>query len=621
MPPVPVNPDLPTSYQVPGVYVYLSRAGAAPPATNRRVLLLGYKRSTGTAPAGEVKRILSEEDVIAYAGTGSDLHRMYRAFVAQSAVTGADVQIMPMNAPSGTAQTRFIQIMAAPVAAVLDGTSTTAAAAGFVSCWICGYRYDAQIANGDTYATIAQNLYAQIVANQDNLPCTASIAGDTITLTARHAALTSADLPIMVTFSNTAMNVAASPGTLTFATAAAADGSAIVYVATQSASYSFLSGATVNSINAGVIAAINAASAFPIRAAQPSTPGAVATLLYNNDRVFNWAATAITTAASTTITAAWGANASGLPSSATPSLSTVLTALDSQDAYKLWLTNFTGAGSTVTNSSFTQTGSTSDYSVMGTISSKIEQQGNGLYNKGQIVVFADTRSLAVAGSIPSGTSPALTASPRYFMGWLPASPQQALESAARMASLVIGRLDYPNFNYAGQQLVTDGRTPYLLPNLANRASDTDVNSAMLTYFMTPLRPNPNNYIAVESGRTTAKPSASLDFRYSFWGVALADDYIRDDLRASLPFFIDGKNLKLYSPPRTQYTTDKEAIKAAVASRMVFYDTLDIFDGAEGLVEALQAEVNATLPQRLDVKLPKRFAIPLEQVSLYAQLVA
>jgi len=258
---------------------------------------------------------------------------------------------------------------------------------------------------------------------------------------------------------------------------------------------------------------------------------------------------------------------------------------------------------------------------MGTISSKIEQQGNGLYNKGQIVVFADTRSLAVAGSIPSGTSPALTASPRYFMGWLPASPQQALESAARMASLVIGRLDYPNFNYAGQQLVTDGRTPYLLPNLANRASDTDVNSAMLTYFMSPLRANPNNYIAVVSGRTTAKPSASLDFRYSFWGVALADDYIRDDLRASLPFFIDGKNLKLYSPPRTQYTTDKEAIKAAVASRMVFYDTLDIFDGAEGLVEALQAEVNATLPQRLDVKLPKRFAIPLEQVSLYAQLVA
>ena len=619
--PVPVNPDLPASYQVPGVYVYLSRAGSAPPATNRRVLLLGYKRSTGTAPAGEVKRILSEEDVITYAGTGSDLHRMYRAFVAQSANTGADVQIMPMNAPSGTAQTRLIKIMAAPAAAVLDGTSTTAAAAGFVSCYIAGYRYDAQIATGDTYATIAQNLYAQIIANQDNLPCTASIASDTITLTARHAALTSADLPVMVTFSNASMSVAASLGTLTFATAAAADGSVIIYMSGQSASYSFLNADTVNSINAGVIAAINAAAAFPIRAAQPSTPGAVATLFYNNDRVINWNATAITTAATTTLTPAWGANAAGLPSSASPSLSTVLTALNSQDAFKLWVTNFTGAGSTVTNSGFTQSGSTSDYGVMGTISSNIEQQANGLNNKGQIVVFADTRSLAFAGSIPSGTSPALTASPRYFMGWLVASPQQAVESAARMASIIIGRIDYPPFNYAGQVLQTDGRTPYLLPNIANRASDSDCNSAMLTYFMTPLRANPSNQIAIMSGRTTAKPSASLDFRYSFWGVALSDDYIRDDLRASLPFFIQGKNLKLYSPPRTQYTTDREAIKAAVASRMVFYDTLDIFDGAEDLVNALQAEVNVSLPQRLDVKMPKRFAIPLEQVSVYTQLVA
>lgn len=618
--PIPVNPDLPTSYQVPGVYVYLSRAGAAPPSTNRRVLLLGYKRSTGTAPAGEVKRILSEEDVIAYAGTGSDLHRMYRAFIAQSAVTGADVHIMPMNAPSGTAQTRLIKIMAAPSGAALDAVSTAAASAGFVSCWIAGYRYDAQIANGDTYATIAQNLYAQIVANQDNLPCTASIVSDTITLTARHAALTSADMPVMVTFSNANMNVAASMGTLTFATNAAADGSVIVYATTQSASYSFGNGDTVNAINAGVIAAINAASAFPIRAAQ-TAPSAIATLFYNNDRVVNWPATAITTAATTTITAAWGANASGLPSSASPSLSTVLTALDSQEAYKIWLTNFTGAGSTVANTGFTQNGSTSDYSVMGTISSKIEQQANGLYNKGQIVVFADTRSLAVAGSIPSGTSPALTASPRYFMGWLPASPQQAVESAGRMASCIIGHLDYPNFNYAGQPLLTDGRTPYLLPNIATRPSDTDCNSAMLTYFMSPLRGNSNNQIAIMSGRTTAKPSASLDFRYSFWGVALADDYIRDDLRASLPFFIDGKNLKLYSPPRTQYTTDREAIKSAVASRMVYFDTLDIFDGAEGLVESLQCEVDVTLPQRLDVKMPKRFAIPLEIVSVYSQLVA
>ena len=618
---LPLNPDLPISYQVPGVYVFLSRAGAAPPSTNRRVLLLGYKTSAGTAPAGTPKRVLSEDDVVNFAGKGSDLHRIYRAFVAQSANTGADVWIMPMTAPSGTAQTRLITFLQAPTGATLGIGNTGAVAAGFVTIWICGYRYDTQIANGDTYATIATNAAAQITANQDNLPCTASASGATITLTMRHAALTSADLPLMVTFSSTSMAVAASPGTLTFATAAAADGSVSVGIATQSAGYSFLSGDTVNAINAGLISAINNATAFPVTAAQPATPGAVATLFFVEDRVFNWATTSITTAASTTVTPAWGTSAAGLPSSATPSLSSVLTTLNAQEAYKLWITNFTGAGAAVTASGFTQTGAVTDYSVLGTISSNIEQQANGLNCKGQMVLMADTRSLAVTGAIPSSTSPALTASPRYFLGWCAASPQQGVESAARMAAAIMANLDYPNFNYAGTALLTDQRTPYLLPHNATRPSDSDVNAAMLTYFLTPLRANSNNQIAIVSGRTTAKPTANLDFRYSFWGVALADDYIRDDLRASLPVVIQGKNLKNYSPPRTQFTTDKDAIRTAVGSRMTFYDSLDIFDGADSLMGALEDAVNQVLPSRIDVKLPKRFAIPAEQISIYTQLVA
>ena len=144
---------------------------------------------------------------------------------------------------------------------------------------------------------------------------------------------------------------------------------------------------------------------------------------------------------------------------------------------------------------------------------------------------------------------------------------------------------------------------------------------MLTYFMTPLRSNDSGQMAVVSGRTTAKPSASLDFRYSFWGVALADDYIRDDLRASLPVVIAGRNLKNYSQPRTQFTTNADAILTSIASRMKYYDSLDIFDGADSLIPGLAAEVNTSLPSRIDVKLLKRFAIPAEQVSIYTQLAA
>jgi hypothetical protein len=302
---------------------------------------------------------------------------------------------------------------------------------------------------------------------------------------------------------------------------------------------------------------------------------------------------------SQTVTPAWGV----VSTVGNPDLSNAITNIKKQGAFRLYLV-----------------GQLAEATSLGTLASHIEQQGNGVNCKGQVVIFADTRALATAGAIPSGTTPALTASPRYIEGWLPAAPNQAYEYAARMAALIVSE-DYLPKNESGALLLTDGIVPMGLPHAAVRATDSDCNSAAISYQMTPLRGNSLNQLEIVLGRTTAKPSASLDFRYSFWGVALSDDYIRDDLRASLPFFIQGKNLKLYSPPRTQYTTDREAIKAAVASRMVFYDTLDIFDGAENLVDALQAEVNVSLPQRLDVKMPKRFAIPLEQVSVYTQLVA
>lgn len=616
------NPSLPISYQVPGVYVFLSRAGAAPPVSSNRVLLLGYKTSAGLKPAGSPVRILSEDDVVQAAGRGSDLHRMYRAFVAQSPSTGAELWIMPMNAPAGAAQTRLIKIMQAPLGAVLGTSNTGALAAGYISVWIAGYRFDCQIAIGDTFATIAANLCAQIQAAQDALPCTASVVGDTITLTARHAALSSADLPVIVTVTGDAMQIAASPGTLTVSGTASGAGAVSVGVETRTAGAAIANTDTATAINTALIAAINAAAAFPAAAAQPSTPGAVATLFYVADRVFNFAATSITSAITTTISAAWGTDAAGLPSAATPSLASVLTTLEGQQAYKLWITPFTGAGSYVTTAGFSQSGSASSYAALGALSQHIETQGDGLRCKGQILMISDTRALATAGSIPSSTTPALTASPRTFLTWCAGSPQQAVETAARCASIVMQMLpQYPNFNYAGQALQTDSRTPYLLPHDSVRPSDSDCNAAMLSYNVTPLRSNAAGQLAIVSGRTTAKPSATMDYRYAWWGVALADDYIRDDLLASIPALIQGKNTKLYSPPRTQFATGPDAIRTGVAVRMRVWDSLDIFDGADSLTPGLGAEVNEYLGSRTDVVLPKRFAVPNEQVSVFAAVAA
>lgn len=615
---LPQNPDLPISYQVPGVYAFLSRAGAVPPATNRRVLMLAYKTSAGATPAGTLFRVNSEDDVVIGGGRGSDLHRTYRAYASQSTGTGAEIWAMPMNAPAGTAQQRLIRFLQAPNGAALGTLGTAAVSAGFVTVWICGYRFDTLIAAGDTYAIIAANVAAQIAARQDDLPCTVAVSTDTVTLTARHAALTSADLPVMVTFSSAAMQVAASPGSVTFATEATGAGSARLYVETRSASANIANGDDPEDVAPRLVAAVNAASAFPVTAAL-TAPSAVVTLFYVADRVFNWAATSITTGIAMTCTPGWGASAAGLPSSASPSLADALSIVNAQDAFKLWVTNFCGAGSVTTTTGVTQSGSVSDFSVLSTLSTTIEQQGNGLSCKGQILLLADTRALATAGSIPVSTTPQLTASPRYFLSWAAGSPQQAHELSARIAALIATHLDYPAFNYAGQALRTDSRVPLLLPHAAVRPSDADCNAAMLSYFLTPLRSNTSGQLAIMSGRTTAKPSASIDPAYVFWGVTLADDFIRDDLRAFLPQVIDGKNLKLYSQPHSQFTTTTDAIRTAVASRMADWDALDIFDGAESLLPGLAAEVNVSLGSRIDVKLLKRFAKPAEQVSVFAQL--
>ena len=76
------NPDLPISVVLPGVYVYLSLIGIAPTQAPTRVLFLSYKTSAGVAQAGTLFQSRSEDDVIAQCGTGSGLHRYFRAFCA-----------------------------------------------------------------------------------------------------------------------------------------------------------------------------------------------------------------------------------------------------------------------------------------------------------------------------------------------------------------------------------------------------------------------------------------------------------------------------------------------------------------------------------------------------------
>lgn len=588
------NPDLSIAYQRPGVYTYQSRQGAPPVADNRRVLFLSYKTAAGALDADTARRVYNEDDGVLGAGKGSHLVRLYRAFNSW-VKEGAEVHFLPVTTPSGTARTRLLKVMAAPNGAALDAVTTAAAAATTLWVWVSGYLAAVQVAVGDTWEVIAANLEAELLKIEDFLPCTVARSTDTITLTMRHAAEASHDIPIRVRVGNATSKLGVSCGTLTLATNADADTTQstghTLLVTTQVAQYAPGNAETAANAAAGFITAINATRAYPVSAAQTG-PSAVIRLFHRNDRDVN-EITASTLDGAQTLTLACGAVAAGAPN-----LSAALASLTAMPAFRLIVTDLI------------------DTTTLGTLSSHIEQQANGSGSgqKGQELIFVSTKRLSTAGAIPTGTSPALTASPRYFMGWCPGHPHQALEISARMAAEIVNNLDYPPRNYAGHVLGTSGGVPFLLPDEAVRPSDSDINAAMASYYMTPLVVNGSNMLAIESGRTTAKPSATLDGDYRWWGVQLADDFVRDDLAVSIPGIIKDKSLKAHGEPRTNNTIKPDGVRGAVYDRMLYYESLDIFDGAEGMRNALRAEQNEQ-PSRVDVEMPKRFPVPAEQVSI------
>ncbi len=684
------NPDLPLSYQIPGVYTYLSLLGSTPTQNNRRLLLLGYKTSTGTAQANVPVLIQGEEDMVIAMGKGSMLTRAYRALASQaSGGAGAEIWACPVATPSGTAQTTLITILGAPVSGA-PGSNTTAQAAGIMTAWIAGYSAPVTIANGDSLSTITSNLLASINTIVDFLPVTLAQSGtpvtlgtgtstvtftpkqagsvqliqatgistatshtfsngaliitlgtdgagaaagtpaaikttldtnpavaaamtytigagtsalsavattllhfNVLTLTGRHAAQTSQDIPVMVSFSNTAMGIAASPGTVTLTNAAATTaGVHTLFVTTQATTYAPANSEAVNTSAANFTTGINNANAFPVSAS--NTAGtSVITLYYINDRVWN-RPTVSTTDTSQTVTLAVGTQGAGIPN-----LTNALNNIAALDAFKVWVTDLI------------------DTTSLGTISTHIELQGNGRFQKGQVLVFTSTEKLTTAGAIPTATTPALTASPRYFESWCPGSPQQGYELAARIGVMIVTQ-DYSPHNYAYEELKSDGKVPLLLPHEAVRPTDADINAAMVTYFMTPLRVNSQNQLYIVSGRTTAKPGANIDAKFVYWGQILTLDYFRDDLQAYSLQNIKGKVLKAYGTPNTSNVMTTDGIRNLIYAKMLEWEQRDLLDGVDTLKTMLEAQINFVLPSRVDIKMPFRLPIPLEQLSVVGQ---
>ena len=166
--------DVPASLRVPGVYseVDNSQAVQGPQIIQYKRLLLGQKLSTGTATANTLVRVTSYAQAKTLFGEGSMLSHMVLAALTQDAFT--ELWCMPVaDNGAGVAATGTIAVA---------GPATET---GTISLYIAGRLIEVAVTTGDSANTIAAAIEAAIDAETE-LPCTAGVSTNTVTITARH---------------------------------------------------------------------------------------------------------------------------------------------------------------------------------------------------------------------------------------------------------------------------------------------------------------------------------------------------------------------------------------------------------------------------------------------------
>jgi phage tail sheath gpL-like len=142
---------------------------------DKRLLLLGYKTSTGSATANtEIKRITSLARAKEYFGIGSQIAVMAEMALQQS--TALEIYGLAYTESAGVAATGTITF------------ATTATGTGTALIYVGGRRYAIGIAKSDTPTVAGDNLAAAINA-EDNAPFTANNVTGTVTITARNKGL------------------------------------------------------------------------------------------------------------------------------------------------------------------------------------------------------------------------------------------------------------------------------------------------------------------------------------------------------------------------------------------------------------------------------------------------
>ncbi len=165
---------LPSSIRKPGKYLEFNTKLAVRtlPSNAQTLCLIGQRLAAGTLAAGEQVNIFSDAEAATYFGQGSILHRMARAAIKANPYVQLSAIALDDNV-AGAAASGTITL------------SGTASAAGTLTVWVGYDNIDVGVSSGDTAATVATALQAAI-ADDPDLPVTASVAGAVVTLSARN---------------------------------------------------------------------------------------------------------------------------------------------------------------------------------------------------------------------------------------------------------------------------------------------------------------------------------------------------------------------------------------------------------------------------------------------------
>ncbi|VWX62594.1 phage tail sheath subtilisin-like domain-containing protein [Sphingorhabdus sp. 109] len=170
--------------RTPGQYIEFdnSRAVRGLPAIANRILLIGQKLATGTAAELTFQPIVEADQASTLFGRASQLHRMAKFLKAADNYSEC-VAIAIDDPAAGTAATGTIAV---------TGPAT---ATGTIALMIAGQSVPVVVPSGTSAAATATLIGAAITAALD-LPVTASVTDDDVTITARHKGLIGNDIDI-----------------------------------------------------------------------------------------------------------------------------------------------------------------------------------------------------------------------------------------------------------------------------------------------------------------------------------------------------------------------------------------------------------------------------------------